>query len=71
MAGSPDTRQLTRQADLILVFGGDGTMLRVAREAAGSNTPILGINVGGLGFLTAERGWIPRDSCVRRFTRPM
>ena len=52
-AGSPDTRQLTRQADLILVFGGDGTMLRVAREAAGSNTPILGINVGGLGFLTA------------------
>src|SRR5205807_7887009 len=46
-------RQLTHQADLILVFGGDGTMLRVAREVAGSNTPILGINVGGLGFLTA------------------
>jgi len=50
---SPDARQLRRQADLILVFGGDGTMLRVAREVAGSNTPILGINVGGLGFLTA------------------
>ena len=48
-----DTRQLSRQADLILVFGGDGTMLRVAREVAGSPTPILGINVGGLGFLTA------------------
>src|SRR5436305_13474590 len=45
--------QLTRQADLILVFGGDGTMLRVARDVAGFNTPILGINVGGLGFLTA------------------
>jgi len=52
-AGSADARQLSRQADLILVFGGDGTMLRVAREAAGSNTLILGINVGGLGFLTA------------------
>ncbi len=52
-AVSPDTRQLRHQADLILVFGGDGTMLRVAREVAGSNTPILGINVGGLGFLTA------------------
>ena len=50
---SPDARQLRQQADLILVFGGDGTMLRVAREVAGSNTRILGINVGGLGFLTA------------------
>ena len=48
-----DVQQLTRQADLILVFGGDGTMLRVARDVAGFNTPILGINVGGLGFLTA------------------
>jgi NAD+ kinase len=46
-------RRLTEQADLILVFGGDGTMLRVAREVAGSHTPILGINIGGLGFLTA------------------
>jgi NAD+ kinase len=53
VAVSPDARQLREQADLILVFGGDGTMLRVAREVAGSNTRILGINVGGLGFLTA------------------
>lgn len=50
---SRDARDLTEQVDLILVFGGDGTMLRVAREVAGSRTPILGINVGGLGFLTA------------------
>jgi NAD+ kinase len=48
-----DAAALTRQVDLVLVFGGDGTMLRVARETAGSRTPILGINIGGLGFLTA------------------
>jgi NAD+ kinase len=49
----PDAAALTREVDLALVFGGDGTMLRVARETAGSRTPILGINIGGLGFLTA------------------
>jgi NAD+ kinase len=49
----PDAATLSRQVDLLLVFGGDGTLLRVAREIAGSRTPILGINIGGLGFLTA------------------
>jgi NAD+ kinase len=49
----PNVASLTKETDLVLVFGGDGTMLRIAREIAGSSTPILGINVGGLGFLTA------------------
>jgi NAD+ kinase len=44
---------LAREASLLLVFGGDGTMLHVVREIHGSNTPILGINIGRLGFLTA------------------
>ena len=52
-----DTAALAREAQLLLVFGGDGTMLHVAREIAGSTTPILGINIGGLGFLTA----VPSD----------
>jgi NAD+ kinase len=49
----PDARTLARHVDLILVFGGDGTMLSAAREMAGSQTPLLGVNIGGLGFLTA------------------
>ena len=48
-----DAASLARQVDLLLVFGGDGTLLRAAREIAGSQTPILGINIGSLGFLTA------------------
>ena len=48
-----DAKALARECDLLIVFGGDGTMLRVAREVAGSPTPMLGVNIGGLGFLTA------------------
>jgi NAD+ kinase len=49
----PDAASLAKNVDLLLVFGGDGTMLRAANEIAGSTTPLLGINLGGLGFLTA------------------
>jgi len=57
----PDAASLARQVDLLLVFGGDGTILRVAREIAGSRTPLLGINIGSLGFLTA----VPSDQLAR------
>jgi len=49
----PDTASLARAVDLLIIFGGDGTMLHTARQIAGSNTPMLGVNLGGLGFLTA------------------
>jgi NAD+ kinase len=48
-----DTAALSRNVDLLLVFGGDGTILRAARDIANHRPPILGINIGGLGFLTA------------------
>ena len=48
-----EPRSLARAADMLLVFGGDGTMLRTARNLAGARTPLLGVNLGGLGFLTA------------------
>ncbi len=49
----PDAASLAREVELLLVFGGDGSMLRVVREINGALTPILGVNVGRLGFLTA------------------
>ena len=45
--------QVVKEAELLLVLGGDGTMLGAAREAAPRGVPILPINMGSLGFLTS------------------
>ncbi len=45
-------RVLAKKADLIIAMGGDGTFLRTARIARGYLKPILGVNLGGLGFLS-------------------
>ena len=43
--------ELGRRADLVVSLGGDGTMLRAMRLADGERAPVLGVNLGKLGFL--------------------
>ncbi|MFI6319209.1 NAD(+)/NADH kinase [Nonomuraea sp. NPDC050556] len=46
-----DPESLVKRADLLVSLGGDGTMLRTMRLIAGRPTPVLGVNLGRLGFL--------------------
>ena len=43
--------ELAKRSDLLVSLGGDGTMLRAMRLADGSRAPVLGVNLGKLGFL--------------------
>ena len=47
--------KLAQEVDLVLVLGGDGTMIATARMIGDSDVPVLGINFGGLGYLAEFR----------------
>jgi len=59
-SGRPSSESI-RRADFAIALGGDGTMLRVAREVAPRGIPLLGVNLGTLGFLSGvEAGDLKR-----------
>lgn len=47
-----DVRSLVPESDMVIAIGGDGAMLRAARVCAECDVPVLGLNMGRLGFLT-------------------
>jgi NAD+ kinase len=56
-------KKLPAQVDVLISLGGDGTILRLARQVAEHGTPILGVNLGKLGFLT-EASLEDLDACI-------
>jgi NAD+ kinase len=55
------------EADLAVVLGGDGTMLRALRRFLGTGVPVLGVNLGRVGFLTAIEADGLEDGLRRAF----
>jgi NAD+ kinase len=47
-----DYKEIGARADLVVILGGDGSMLSAARNLAGSDVPVVGVNQGRLGFTT-------------------
>lgn len=52
LAGGIDRETVASHSDLVIVLGGDGTLLTIAHLAAQAGIPVLGVNLGRLGFLT-------------------
>ncbi len=57
-------KDIPNHCDMILAFGGDGTILHTVQLVGARGTPVLGVNVGGLGFLTE----IPLENFLETFS---
>ncbi len=65
--GVPDADTIYKCSDFVVVLGGDGTILRVSRNAAIYKTPVLGINFGTLGYLAD----VERNDAIEALTKVM
>ncbi len=54
-AATGESSRLIASSDLVIVLGGDGTLISAARDAEATGVPLLGVNLGFLGFLTEVR----------------
>ena len=52
--GNPytDPEEVPADTECVITLGGDGTLIQAARDLAGRKLPMIGINLGGLGYLT-------------------
>src|ERR1700704_4740133 len=69
LAGLPDGRaipDLGREADLLVVLGGDGTILHLVGQLGDNIKPVFGINIGALGFLTCSNSsaYVEAVECI-------
>jgi NAD+ kinase len=56
-----------QKVDLVVVLGGDGTMLRALRGTLGTGTPVVGVNFGEVGFLTSIKAEALEEGLGRVF----
>ena len=61
------TRPDLQKVDLVVVLGGDGTMLRALRRTLGTGTPVVGANFGEVGFLTSIKAEALEEGLKRVF----
>lgn len=50
--GAPDASGAPKDTECVITLGGDGTLIQAARDLAGSQIPMVGVNLGNLGYLT-------------------